>query len=121
MRFVPIKHVAQQAVLALHKARQGMVRARTAQANQMRGLLAEFGLVIPQGITQLYQRFPLLLEEAKDELPGFFQDLVQRLLAHLKVLDPQVDEMELQIQLWHRSNPLSRKLEKNPWYRTAHR
>jgi transposase len=114
MRFVPIKHVEQQAALALHRARQGMVRARTAQANQIRGLLAEFGLVVPQGITHLYQRVPLLLEQAKDELPGLFRQLVQRLMAHLKVLDRQVDEMELQIQMWHRSNPLSRKLEKIP-------
>lgn len=82
--------------------------------NQIRGLLAEFGLIVPQGIRHLYQRVPLLLEEAKDELPGLFQELVQRLLSHLKVLDRQVDEMELQIQMWHRSNPLSRKLEKIP-------
>lgn len=114
MRFVPVKHVEQQAVLALHRARQGMVGARTAQANQIRGLLAEFGLIVPQGITHLYQRVPLLLEEAKDDLPGLFRDLMQRLLTHLKVLDRQVAEMELQIQMWHRSNPLSRKLEKVP-------
>lgn len=43
MRFVPLKDVAQQSVLALHRARQGFVKARTAQANQIRGLLAEFG------------------------------------------------------------------------------
>jgi hypothetical protein len=49
MRFVPIKYGARQAVLALHRARQGFVKARTAQANQIRGLLAEFGIVIPQG------------------------------------------------------------------------
>jgi transposase len=114
MRFVPVKHVEQQSVLALHRARQGMVRARTAQGNQIRGLLAEFGLVVPQGITHLYQRVPLLLEQAKDELPGLFQQLIERLLAHLKILDRQVDEMEFEIQLWHRSNPLSRKLEKIP-------
>ena len=48
MRFVPIKSVEQQAVLAVHRARQGFVKARTAQANQIRGLLAEFGLVIPR-------------------------------------------------------------------------
>lgn len=114
MRFVPIKHVDQQTVLALHRARQGMVRARTAQANQIRGLLGEFGLIIPQGITHLYQRVPLLLEEATDELPGLFRELVQRLLMHLKELERQVDEIELQIQMWHRANPLSRKLEKIP-------
>ena len=44
MRFVPVKTPDQQAVLALHRARQGFVKARTAQANQIRGLLAEFGI-----------------------------------------------------------------------------
>ena len=46
MRFVSIKNIEQQSVLALHRARQGFVKARTAQANQIRGLLAEFGLVV---------------------------------------------------------------------------
>lgn len=50
MHFVPIKSVEQQAVLSLHRVRQGFVKARTAQANQIRGLLSEFGLTIPQGI-----------------------------------------------------------------------
>lgn len=45
MRFVPVKNVEQQGLLALHRARQGFVKARTAQANQIRGLLAEFGLI----------------------------------------------------------------------------
>jgi len=58
MRFVPVKHVEQQAVLALHRARQGFVKARTAQANQIRGLLAEFGLVVPQGIGQIARQVP---------------------------------------------------------------
>ncbi len=50
MRFVPIKNVEMQAVLAIHRARQGFVKARTAQANQIRGLLAKFGIVIAKGI-----------------------------------------------------------------------
>jgi len=50
MRFVPIKSIEQQAILSVHRVRQGFVKARTAQANQIRGLLGEFGLVIPQGI-----------------------------------------------------------------------
>src|ERR1700689_2524644 len=49
MRFVGIKNPEQQALLALHRARQGLVCARTAQGNQIRGLLAEFGFVIPKG------------------------------------------------------------------------
>ena len=55
MRFVPIKSVEQQAVLSLHRVRQGFVKARTAQANQIRGLLGEFGLVMPQGIVNVSQ------------------------------------------------------------------
>lgn len=64
-----------------------MVKARTAQANQIRVLLSEFGLIVPQGITHIYQRVPASLEEAKEEFPGVFRKLVRRLLAHLKELD----------------------------------
>lgn len=114
MRVVPIKDVDQQAVLAVHRVRQGMVKARTAQANQIRGLLSEFGLIIPQGIAYIYQRVPALVEEAGDALPGAFRALVLRMLDHIKELDRQVGELELQIQAWHRASALSRKLEKIP-------
>jgi transposase len=114
MRFVPIKNVDQQAVLALHRVRQGLVKARTAQANQIRGLLSEFGLIVPQGIGHITKRVPMMLDEANDELPGAFRQLVQRMLEHLKDLDRQVGEMEVQIRAWHRANALSRKLEKVP-------
>lgn len=56
MRFVPTKSVEQQSVMALHRVRQSFVRARTAQANQIRGLLGEMGRVIPQGIRHIAQR-----------------------------------------------------------------
>lgn len=110
MRFVPIKSLEQQSVLALHTARQGFVKARTAQANQIRGLLAEVGLIIPQGIGHIAGRVPELLEDARNELPGTFRLLVQRLLDNLKTLDTQVDELETQIVKWHRSSTLSSKL-----------
>lgn len=114
MRFVPIKNVDQQAVLALHRARQGFVKARTAAANQIRGLLSEFGLILPQGINSLYRDLPALLDQADDELPGLMRELVQHLLAHLKELDRQAGEIEVEIQAWHRTNALSRKLEHIP-------
>ena len=53
MRFVPIKSVEQQAICRVHRVRQGFVKARTAQANQIRGLLGEFGLIMPQGISHI--------------------------------------------------------------------
>src|ERR1035441_11124604 len=76
MRFVPIKNVEQQVLLGLHRARQGFVKARTAQANQIRGLLIEFGLIIPQGIAHIAKRVPELIEDASNELPGSFRLLV---------------------------------------------
>lgn len=89
MRFVPIKNIEQQALLALHRVWQGFFRARTAQANQTRGQLSEFGLIIPQGIGHIATRVPELIEDGANELPGEFRILVQRLLDHLKELDRQ--------------------------------
>jgi len=114
MRFVPIKNIEQQSVLSLHRVRQGFVKARTAQGNQIRGLLGEFGLIIPQGIANIAKRVPELIEDASNELTGSFRLLVKRLMDHLKELDKQVGELELQIKTWHRESDASCKLEKIP-------
>ena len=114
MRFVPIKNIEQQSVLSLHRVRQGFVKARTAQANQIRGLLGEFGLVVPQGIAYISQRVPELIEDATIELPGSFRILIVRLLEHLQLLHRQIDEIEAQIKAWHRSNEASQRLAQVP-------
>lgn len=114
MRFVPIKSIEQQSVLSLHRARQTFVRARTAQANQIRGLLGEFGIVVPQGIANLVRGVPALLEDACNELVGSFRLLIQRLMDHLKELDRQVRELETQIQSWHRNDEASCRLARVP-------
>ena len=94
MRFVPLKSVEQQATLTLHRVRQGFVRARTAQANQIRGLLAEFGVVVPRGISFVLARVPGVLDDAQNDLPDNFRALILRLLDHFKLLAQQVDEIE---------------------------
>lgn len=114
MPAVPIKNASQQAILSVHRARQGFVKARTAQANQIRGLLAEYGITIAQGIGHIAKRVPEILEDGENDLPGSFRLLIQRLLDHLKELDRQVGELEGQIQLWHRENSASQKLAKIP-------
>jgi transposase len=111
MRFVPVKTEPMQAVLAVHRARQGFVKARTAQGNQIRGLLAEFGIVIPQGIGHIGARLPEILEDGENALPGMMRELLQRLGENLKDMDRQVGELERQIRLWHRDNEASCKLE----------
>ncbi|QDF95542.1 IS110 family transposase [Azoarcus sp. DD4] len=114
MRFVPIKSVEQQAVLSLHRVRQGFDTARTGQANQIRGLLAEFGIVLPKGICSLRNQLWGVVEKAGDQLPEVFRQLMRRLYAHLMELDRQVNELEAQIKQWHRSCGLSQRLEETP-------
>ncbi|MCZ2420760.1 MAG: IS110 family transposase [Burkholderiales bacterium] len=114
MPTVPIKNAEQQAILSVHRARQGFVKARTAQANQIRGLLAEYGIVLPQGIGHIAQRVPAIIEDGENDLPGGFRLLIARLLDHLKELDRQVGELAVEIQLWHRQNAASQKLAAIP-------
>jgi len=75
----------------------GVRQGAHAQANQIRGLLGEFGLVIPKGIRHVAQRVPTLLEDASNELPLAFRQLIDRLTCHLKELDQQVRELERHI------------------------
>jgi transposase len=112
MRFVPVKTDEQQAVLSVHRVRQGFVKARTAQANQIRGLLSEFGVIIPQGIANIAKRVPETMENL--DLPGSFRELLQRLYDHLKELDKQVDELDARIQQWHKASEASKKLAEIP-------
>jgi transposase len=114
MRFVPIKNTEQQALLGLHRARQGFVAARTAQANQIRGLLTEFGLVIPVGIRCIERKLPEFLEDAENGLSDASRALFARLLEHFRVLDRQVDELEREINAWHREDSASQRLQAIP-------
>ena len=114
MRFVPIKNCDQQAILSIHRARQGFVKARTAQGNQIRGLLSEYGITIPQGISYISKRIPEILEDAENGLPGIFRQLIDQLARHLKELDRQVEVLESQIQAWHQESEASKKLAQVP-------
>jgi transposase len=114
MRFVPIKSTEQQALLGLHRARQGFVIERTAQANQIRGLLTEFGLVIPVGIRSLERKLPEILEDAENGLSGVSRALFARLFEHFRALDRQVAELEREINAWHREDAASQRLQAIP-------
>ena len=114
MRFVLVKNIEQQAILSVHRARQGFVKARTAQGNQIRGLLAEFGIVIPQGIQSIARRMPEILQDAENSLPGTMRQLLERLHDNLKEMDRQVNELETQIKQWHKDHAASLKLAAIP-------
>ena len=114
MRFVPAKNMEQQAVLMLHRAREGFIGQRTAQVNQLRGLLMEFGIVFPKGITLARSTIPTILADETNELPPRARQLFRRLFDHVRELDRQAKEIEDQIQAWHRDDPASQRLRQIP-------
>jgi transposase len=78
MRFVPVKTAQQQALLAVHRLREGYKEERTACINRIRGLLTEFGLVFPQSPEALRLALPEALEDAGNELPSLARMALQR-------------------------------------------
>jgi transposase len=110
MRFVPIKSVQQQAELSLHRVRQGFVEERTATFNRIRGLIAEFGYVLPNGVEQLRRQVPQLI----DRLPAQVARCVHDLLEHAERLRGKVLEYEREIRVSVRDNELARRAHTRP-------
>jgi len=100
MRFIPIKTPEQQAVLCLHRVRQGFIEERTATINRLRGLLAEFGFVLPQSSAAIRHGVGELLER----LPPHAARALGDLLQHLHTLDARVREYEHSIEAHAREN-----------------
>ena len=98
MRFVPIKRIEQQDILSIHRAREQLVRRRTAQGNQIRGLLMEYGLVMPQGICTVRAQVPDMLADADNELTPMFRELLQGLWQELINLDQHIAVYDQQIK-----------------------
>ncbi|ACR32887.1 IS110 family transposase [Burkholderia glumae] len=90
MRFVPLKDEHQQATLSLHRTRQGFVAERTATYNRMRGLLAEFGVVLPQSPKRLRAEIGPHL----DALPSWANRCISDLLEHTGKLEERIDEYD---------------------------
>ena len=114
MRFVPVKTADQQAALSLHRARSGLVRSRTGVANQIRGLLEEFGVVLAVGIKHVRDEVPGLIEDGEIDLPPLFRRTLKELHAHLRELDHRIETLEGELRAWHRANEASKRLEKIP-------
>jgi len=94
MRFIPIKTPEQQSVLCLHRVRQGFLEERTATINRLRGLLAEFGFVLPQSTAVVRRDVHALLEQ----LPPHAARALRDLLQHIRLLDARVQEYARSIE-----------------------
>ena len=100
MRFIPIKTPEQQAVLCLHRVRQGFIEERTATINRLRGLLAEFGFVLPQSSAAVRHGLAGLLEQ----LPPHAARALSDLREHLRTLDARVRDYERAIEMHARES-----------------
>jgi transposase len=110
MRFVPVKSVDQQGMLCLHRVRQGFVEERTATINRIRGLLSEFGLVLPQKAEVVRRQAARALEE----LPGWANRSIGDLLSHLHALDARIDEYDAHVKEIAQADVRSRRLMQMP-------
>ncbi|BCL75614.1 IS110 family transposase [Jeongeupia sp. HS-3] len=110
MRFVPIKDQEQQAVLCLHRTRQGWVEERTATYNRIRGLLAEFGIVLPQKVERLRREIGAHLED----LPGWANRCIGDLLQHASQLDERINAYSRIIEQLAHQDQRARRLQTQP-------
>jgi transposase len=108
MRFVPVKSAEQQAILSLHRVRQGFITERTATINRIRGLLAEFGVVLPLRSINV-QRQAL---EAAEVLPHLARRAVQDLYAHVRELDARIERYDRELEQQARQSERAQRLMK---------
>jgi transposase len=104
MRFVTVKTVAQQDIQATHRVREELKVRRTAKANQIRGLVAEYGLVAPKHLSSLRAAIPCWLEDAENGLTHYFRSLLHGLWTDLLILDDRLCEMDKTIKRLAKSN-----------------
>ncbi len=111
MRFVGIKSIEQQDLLAVHRIRQGAIKARTAQVNQIRGLLAEYGIVVAKGVGHMRRALPTILEDAENRLSDLFRELLAELYDQLRQLDARISDYDRRIQALFRSQEACQRIE----------
>ena len=114
IKTVAIKSEEQQAVLALHRMRQQLVKFRTAQINGLRGLLAEYGEVMPQGRAGIARGIAAALERVSERLPAMVVETLREQWARVIRLDEEIGDIEQRLKLWHRDNAASRRIAEIP-------
>lgn len=116
IRFVSVKSVAEQDAQALHRVRKGLIGRRTAQVNQVRGLLAEYGIVLPIGITTLRRTLPGLCEDADNGLSADFRLLLDIQYQQLRQLDEQIKHLTDRVQAQVKADEQTKRLLSIPGF-----
>ena len=117
MRFVRTKTQDQQDIKALHALRKQCERDRTANSNAIRGLLYEYGIVIPLGVTRVYQRLPELFDRQSDNgLSELMKALLEQHYQKLVELKTHLDSYTKRIKLLSQQEPACQKLQSIPGF-----
>jgi transposase len=111
MRFVPVKTIEQQDIQAIHRVRCTLMSQRNAKANQIRGLVAEYGIVAPRQMLSLRRAVPEWLEDAGNGLSTCFRALLHDLWMDLQHLQERLAELDRQIEQIAKDNPVTRRLQ----------
>jgi transposase len=114
MKFVAVKSEGQQSVLTLHRMRELLVKIRTMQINQLRGLLYEFGADLPAGRQKGMERIPSELEKLEGVLPAMVIEALRGQLKRLDALDKDIVAIERKLAAWKKEDKASRKLMEIP-------
>ena len=88
--FVDVKNVQQQNVQGSHRVCDELVCHRTAKANQIRGLVGEYGLIAPAGKGKLQKALPMWIEDTQNGLSDLFRLLLNGLAEDLRILDDRI-------------------------------
>lgn len=111
MRYVQVKQVYQQDIQAAHRIRSELMNHRKAKANQLRGLVAEYGLVAPKQYARLRAAVPDWLEDAENGLTDLFRRLLHGLWEDLTTLDKRITEMDKEIERLAKEDPMAQRLQ----------
>ena len=112
VKFVPVKNLGQQGILALHSARSLLVKQKTMLANAMRGLATEFGVTVPQGIGRLGELIALM--EADKAVPAKACQVVSELHDLSRALTERIETFETEIVTHARQDETARRLATIP-------
>jgi transposase len=114
MRFVPVKTEAQQVVLALHRLRAQLMKMRIMQTNELRGLLYEFGIVLPEGHRALLKDLPTALREAQAKLPAMLIDSLDEQVRRINQLEADIGSIERRLSQQLRDTPACKAIAEIP-------
>lgn len=114
MKTVAVKTEDQQAVLSLHRMREQLVKFRTSQINGLRGLLAEFGEVMPKGRAALKQQLPDCFARLSERVPVFLLESLREQWSRIHELDSEIKQLEKRLQEWLKQNEAGQRIAKVP-------